>query len=430
MDSKTPLNELFKGLAEGRGADGLNEFLKLPEVLSGNPFIEGLPNVPPMEICGFCGAERQTRGRRAKDFIAWNRLGAEECPCAKAAAEREEREEREKIEIASRDEELLKARAERDAKRAAEEAEREAIENPFAAFVSVGGLVSSGDARIPAGRKPPPESCEFCGRELYTRGIPMGNKIIWNPLGTEDCDCPKGRELAERDRAERQAAAEEKRRLEEERDRERERSRLLGQSGMGERFRQRTFETFKTPTAELTKIRGTAEEYAKDFERKLPKKGGEIGRNGLFISGGIGAGKTHIAAAIANFLLEKGTGVICMTERELFWRIRQTYSAADGDSEGAVLDAYKRVPLLIIDDLGKEKPSDWTIATLYSIIDGRYENGKPVIITTNYTPAALIGRLTPAGRSDETTAEATIDRLREMCEAITMSGGSMRGKID
>jgi DNA replication protein DnaC len=143
------------------------------------------------------------------------------------------------------------------------------------------------------------------------------------------------------------------------------------------------------------------------------------------ITGGIGTGKTHIAAAIANHLLNQGMAVICMTERHLLGEIKRTYS--QGSDESAVREVYERVPLLIIDDLGKEKPSEWTLATLYAIIDGRYERAMPLITTTNYNAKGLIERLTPPG-TDKTTATAIIDRLAEMCDCLIINGDSWRTK--
>jgi DNA replication protein DnaC len=196
---------------------------------------------------------------------------------------------------------------------------------------------------------------------------------------------------------------------------------------MGERFLQRTFKTFIAETPNQKAAVLVASEYARNFDSKLPKRGQPLpGRNGFLITGTKGTGKTHIAAAIANYLLRRGTAVICTTERNLFGAIRRTYSHTSGD-ESAVREVYERVSLLVIDDLGKEKPSEWTLATLYAIIDGRYENAMPLIITTNYDAKSLLARLTPTD-GDVTTADAMVDRLNEMCESIEMCGESWRSR--
>jgi DNA replication protein DnaC len=274
-----------------------------------------------------------------------------------------------------------------------------------------------------------PESavCEFCGAERHVEGINFFGRFFWNPSGATPCTCPEGTAEYRRICAEREAkeAAEEKE-LADKKMRERV-SRVIGESGMGERFLQRTFQNYVADTPDRKRVSAAARGYAEAFEQRLPRRGKPLpGRNGFFIHGPKGTGKTHIVAAIANSILNAGTAAVCMTERELLGRIRRTYSHGNGD-ESDVLEVYKRVPLLIIDDLGKEKPSEWTLATLYAIIDGRYERAMPTIVTTNYDPVSLLERMTPKG-GDITTADAIVDRLNEMCESIFMDGGSWRSR--
>lgn len=275
---------------------------------------------------------------------------------------------------------------------------------------------------------PAPVICEFCGAERYTEGINLlGARILWYPTGARPCTCAEGIAQYEQRKAEAAARKEAEEKAEaDSRMRERVRK-IIGESGMGERFLQRTFDTFVTDTQEKRKIKAAAQHYAKTFDQQLPKRGQPLpGRNGFLIAGTKGTGKTHIAAAIANDLMHRGTAVICMTERNLFDKIRRTYNR-DGGDETAVRRIYETVPLLIIDDLGKEKATEWTLATLYAIIDGRYEKAMPLIITTNYDTKSLIARLTPAG-GDKTTADTVVDRLTEMCENIVMGGESWRSR--
>ena len=277
---------------------------------------------------------------------------------------------------------------------------------------------------------PPPVKCEFCGNERYTEGLLLPtaqNRVFWFPGGAMPCTCPEGLAQHERVVAEREAQEVERKKAEEDEKMRARVKRVIGDSGMGERFLRRTFETFTTVTAEQEQAKRAAMQYAGDFDKHIPKRGEPLPEwNGFFISGTKGTGKTHLAAAIANYLLNRGTAAICMTERELFGRIRRTYSQRDGD-ESEVLETYKRVPLLIIDDLGKERATDWTLSTLYAIIDGRYGRAMPLIVTTNYGPGSLAGRLTPQG-DDGTTAECIIDRINEMCRAIIITGPSWRSK--
>lgn len=278
---------------------------------------------------------------------------------------------------------------------------------------------------------PPPVKCEFCGKTLYAYGFTLGATIHWMK-SPEPCGCAKAIEKAKREEKERQA--EERRKQEEERNRQiRERvNRIVGASGIGARFRLRTFETFEL-TEENKKAAFICQKYADTFKEKLPTDGKNPGRNGLFITGPKGTGKTHLVAAIANKLMNKCVPVICMTMIDLLERIKSTYTDARqrfGSYYDAsdVLDAYTAASLLIIDDLGKEQATEWAIAKIYAIINARYEALMPTIITTNYSEADLIKRLTPKETGDPTTADATIDRLREMCGVIVTTGESWRTK--
>lgn len=254
---------------------------------------------------------------------------------------------------------------------------------------------------------------------------------MWAPYGPEHCDCPEAIAEYEQEKAaweEKERAKREAKEHQEMRDRVR---RIIGDSGMSARFLRRTFDTFQ-PTDENQKALRVCKAYADTFKDKLPHNNAEPGRNGLFITGPKGTGKTHLAAAIANQLMQQGTPVICMTMIDLLERIKRTYEQNrqyGGEiSEGNVLDTYKRVQLLIIDDMGKEPATEWVVSKIYAIINARYEAYMPTIITTNYTDAELVRRLTPKDSGDPTTADATIDRLREMCAGIVTTGESWRSK--
>jgi len=239
------------------------------------------------------------------------------------------------------------------------------------------------------------------------------------------CTCPEGAQAAKLEEAKQRAKAEAEREEEIQQAKQSRIDKLIKRSGMGARSLNQSFETFKTLTANTKSLASGAELYVENFSNMLPKRGMPLpGCNGIIIIGDKGTGKTHITSAIANELLKKEIGVICMTERGLLGRIRQTYSERDM-SEKEVLDAYIKVPLLIIDDLGKEKASEWTLATLYSIIDGRYEEAMPIIVTTNYDEDGIVARLTPTG-GDTTTAECIVDRLKEVCRIAKTKGTSWR----
>ena len=286
------------------------------------------------------------------------------------------------------------------------------------------------DAPEAAGFNPPePVPCEYCGKPRHTQGFWLGNRVRWNMTGPVRCTCPEAEAAYEKEKAEREAEEKTQREAEAARRMATRVQEIVGASGMHNRFLRRTFETFH-PTAENQRALRACKAYADNFRDKLPHDDAEPGRNGLFITGPKGTGKTHLAAAIANQLMQQGTAVICMTMIDLLDRIKQTYEKQKqwGISEGAVLNTYKEVPLLIIDDMGKEPATEWAVSKIYAIINARYEEYLPTIITTNYSDSELVKRLTPKESGDSTTADATIDRLREMCAAIVTTGDSWRSK--
>ena len=270
---------------------------------------------------------------------------------------------------------------------------------------------------------PAPVECEYCGSLRYTKGFTFRTRVIWMSE-PECCSCPEAVVAYKKAIAEKQTKKAAEQKKEEDLKLRVRIQKIIGESGMGRRFLCRTFETFKV-TKENQKAYTMAKEYADSFDDLMPKRGQpEPGRNGLFIAGPTGTGKTHLAAAIANQLIHKGNPVICMTMIDLLARIRKTFNR-EGVDESTVLNLYKTVPLLIIDDIGKETPTEWAISTIYNIINGRYEEYMPTIVTTNYDVNTLIERMTPKG-GDSTTAEATIDRLMEMCIGMAMTGPSWR----
>lgn len=263
--------------------------------------------------------------------------------------------------------------------------------------------------------KEPPETgkCEFCGKELQPLGIVFGNEVwLWQPLPAR-CDCERARAYwkeQDRQEAERKEAEEEARRRKAMQQRI---ERLLGRSGIKKRFQQRTFENFRCDTTGRKKNYEIAKEYADNFPYHRARG------DGLYIEGTNGTGKTHLAAAIALQLIGEGIPVICKTSSDLLMDIKKSFDDS-AVNEAQVLDIYKKVDLLIIDDLGKEQCSDWSMSTLYSILNDRYEDMKPTIITTNYNNEGLTKALTPKGM-DNGKIVAILSRLRETSTVMTMA---------
>lgn len=293
-------------------------------------------------------------------------------------------------------------------------------------IASLFGAVMSNDPRAAAFAPPPPVICEYCGQERYTKGVVLKNRILWMPYGAEACTCPQGQ-------AAKVAAvkAREDARLAEERaaaaEKERERiKRLIGTSGIGARFKSRTFESFEELPENMQAYK-TAIGYATNFKR-LQSNHAAFEKNGLLITGSKGTGKTHLAASIANKLMADGVPVLFVTMIDLLGKIKSTFDAdRTTANEAELLRLYKQVDLLVIDDMGKELPTPWALSKMYEIINARYEDYKPIIVTSNYSQEELVRRLTPQD-GDSTTADATVDRLIEMTYTAPLAGESWRGK--
>ena len=135
--------------------------------------------------------------------------------------------------------------------------------------------------------------------------------------------------------------------------------------------------------------------------------------------GNNGVGKTHLACSIANELIKNGIPIIYGTLINLLAELRNSYDSDNNISEMEIIKLYEKVDLLIIDDLGKEKPSEWGLEKLFTIINSRYENNLPVIITTNYNQNSLAERLSLNGEIE--TAKSIISRLYEMCYLVKIN---------
>lgn len=188
-------------------------------------------------------------------------------------------------------------------------------------------------------------------------------------------------------------------------------------SKLGERFKTRTFENFKVNNQNENAYK-LAKGFVNNFE-KAKEKG-----LGIMFIGNYGVGKTHLACSIAIELINNGIPVIYGSSISLLGKIRETYESNINTNEWQLLDLYSNTDLLIIDDLGKEKPSEWVLEKLYYIINQRYENLKPVVITTNYNIDELINRLTT--KNNSSTAEAIISRLNEMCTGVFVNDKDYR----
>ena len=287
-------------------------------------------------------------------------------------------------------------------------------------------VIKSNEPEAAKYNPPAPVKCEYCGALRYTSGIVLKDHVLWAPTGPEACKCEKS-QAAKAAAAEIRRAQEEAAAAAERAEQERERiKRIIGASGVGARFRNRTFDTFHVEEINAHAFH-IAKGYADNFKALQSDPQGQE-KNGLLINGPKGTGKTHLAAAIANQLMAQGVPVVFATMIDLLAKIKASFERHGADAtENEIMRLYKTADLLIIDDIGKEQPTEWALAKIYQIINARYEDYKPMIITSNYTADELVRRMTPAS-GDPTTADATVDRILEMTYTVPLAGESWRTK--
>jgi DNA replication protein DnaC len=159
---------------------------------------------------------------------------------------------------------------------------------------------------------------------------------------------------------------------------------------------------------------------------------------GLLIIGKIGTGKTHLAVGITKDLVNRGVPCLFYDYRELLKEIQNSYNATVQTTELDVLRPVFETDVLILDELGAVKPTEWVWDTVSLILNTRYNNNRTTIITTNFedqAAAGTSGSISPARAA--TRAETLGDRigermrsrLHEMCRVIKMDGEDFRQKF-
>lgn len=254
-----------------------------------------------------------------------------------------------------------------------------------------------------------PGVCKYCGKVIEPRGFLFMEKIFWVPI-LFACECAK----AQKDRIEyermtagQQAAEDKKRKTEQ----------LYIKSGMKERSREQTFDTFEQNTDSRKEAWWDAHMYAMTWETRY--RHGQ----GLHIEGNMGTGKTHLANAIANMLISKDVAVVFTTPGDMLREVKQAYDNNWGEID--VLKRFEQADLLILDDMGKERCTDWSMSILFNIFNERYMSKRPTITTTNLRDKALAMALTP-DRDKSSRADDIISRIRQMSKPLVIRGADAR----
>lgn len=169
------------------------------------------------------------------------------------------------------------------------------------------------------------------------------------------------------------------------------------------KFLGKTIDSFEAKTAPQKQI----VQAARGFVQAFAGMDADSPAKGMWLRGKEGTGKTHIAVATLKEVIGRGHSGLYWNVPELFLELRRLMAEKAEMTEADLFDEALRTDLLVLDDLGAERTSDYVLDRLYVMINGRYQNDLATIITTNRTPDELRAQIGPriVSRLCEMTAE-------------------------
>ena len=198
------------------------------------------------------------------------------------------------------------------------------------------------------------------------------------------------------------------------------RSKLMEAALIPRRYIECSLQSYKPTQGNASQL--LAFNYAFRLVREYPA----VDR-GLLFMGPCGVGKTHLSVAILRGLVEKGVPCLFYEFGSLLKEIQNSYNSVSQTSQVSVLTPVYDADVLVLDELGASKPTDWVRDTMMQIINTRYNDRKMTIFTTNYLDCRRAGR-------DETLEDRVGVRLRsrlyEMCRTTVIEGEDYRRRFD
>jgi len=207
---------------------------------------------------------------------------------------------------------------------------------------------------------------------------------------------------------------------------------LLQRAAIPLRYQHCSFESYEPRFTGADASLGAAHFTARSFVDGYPVT---TEGHGLLLTGSIGVGKTHLAVGILQSLItEKGVRGLFVDYRELLKEIQHSYNPQVFTTELDILRPVFEAEVLVLDELGASKPTEWVWDTVAHILNTRYNDKRTTIITTNYPDQAPGGSapVTAAQRAmrEETLGDRIGERMRsrlaEMCVVIEMRGADFR----
>lgn len=197
----------------------------------------------------------------------------------------------------------------------------------------------------------------------------------------------------------------------------------LDRAGIPAKYQAATFETFHAYNHSLEHARRVTQHWADSYP-ELPRRAGDTAGRGLVLTGPAGIGKTHLVAVLLKQVItQAGCRGLFYSTKDLLRLIRGSYNAETKTTEAQVLDPVLTCELLVLDDLGEERVTDWVAEMMNTIVNTRYNTCRPIICTTNYAdvddPEEVNGLLWRIGFRMQS-------RLHEMCEFVDLAGASYR----
>jgi DNA replication protein DnaC len=218
-------------------------------------------------------------------------------------------------------------------------------------------------------------------------------------------------------------------------------SRVLARTRIPRRYEHCDFDTYisdladgKTWTTQHAQSLKNAKIKAQGFVAEYPGSS----EKGLLFMGPSGVGKTHLAVAALKELVHRGHAGLFCDYRELLKEIQGSYNPASESTEMKILEPIREVEVLVLDDLGASKPSDWVRDIVGIVLNARYNDNRTTIITTNYLDnppsEGEVARL-PSGKTLQPIREDALwqrigermrSRLYEMCRTVEVSAPDFR----